>query len=139
MGHHRFRLPLLLALPLMSSGCIENIEARSPVADKAAHLAGHAEAGLDVDGPGGAAGGAETCDWTEHTSPDGKKYYYNAKTQESVWEKPKAFAEYEERKKNMPDPGAAPAVAAACSATSWGIEPNSDCSKRPSLLAPITI
>ena len=35
------------------------------------------------------------CDWSEHTSPDGKKYYYNAKTQESVWEKPKELEEFE--------------------------------------------
>ena len=33
------------------------------------------------------------CDWSEHTSPDGKKYFYNAKTQESVWEKPKELEE----------------------------------------------
>lgn len=26
--------------------------------------------------------------WTEHTAPDGRKYYYNSKTRESRWEKP---------------------------------------------------
>lgn len=26
--------------------------------------------------------------WTEHTAPDGRLYYYNAKTRESRWEKP---------------------------------------------------
>ncbi|KAF0717064.1 Aste57867_2517 [Aphanomyces stellatus] len=26
--------------------------------------------------------------WTEHTAPDGRVYYYNNKTQQSVWEKP---------------------------------------------------
>ena len=26
--------------------------------------------------------------WTEHTAPDGRKYYYNASTKQSVWEKP---------------------------------------------------
>ena len=35
------------------------------------------------------------CDWSEHASPDGKKYFYNAKTQESVWEKPKELEEFE--------------------------------------------
>ncbi|WOK94974.1 pre-mRNA-processing protein 40A-like isoform X1 [Canna indica] len=27
-------------------------------------------------------------DWQEHTSADGKRYYYNKKTRQSVWEKP---------------------------------------------------
>ncbi|ETW08904.1 hypothetical protein H310_01396 [Aphanomyces invadans] len=26
--------------------------------------------------------------WTEHTAPDGRKYYYNAQTQESTWDRP---------------------------------------------------
>ncbi|KDO28167.1 hypothetical protein SPRG_06214 [Saprolegnia parasitica CBS 223.65] len=26
--------------------------------------------------------------WTEHTAPDGRKYYYNASTGESTWERP---------------------------------------------------
>ena len=28
-------------------------------------------------------------DWTEHRLPDGRVYYYNAKTLESTWDKPK--------------------------------------------------
>ena len=40
------------------------------------------------------------CAWTEHTAPDGKKYYYNAETQESVWEKPKELEEHEVRIRN---------------------------------------
>ncbi len=27
-------------------------------------------------------------DWTEHTAPDGRKYYYNSRTKQSSWEKP---------------------------------------------------
>jgi len=61
------------------------------------------------------------CDWTEHTSPDGKKYYYNAKSGESVWEKPKELAGWERRRHAMPPggpQGAAPggSVAAAVAA-----------------------
>lgn len=26
--------------------------------------------------------------WTEHSSPDGRTYYYNAVTKQSLWEKP---------------------------------------------------
>merc|ERR1719346_329373 len=63
----------------------------------------------------------DTCDWSEHTSPDGKKYYYNAKTQESVWEKPKELSDFEKRKSNpksgssnpMSDASVAAAIAAA--------------------------
>ena len=35
------------------------------------------------------------CEWTEHTAPDGRKYYYNAGTKASVWQKPKAYADAE--------------------------------------------
>ena len=27
-------------------------------------------------------------DWKEHSTPDGKKYYYNIKTKETTWTKP---------------------------------------------------
>jgi len=30
-------------------------------------------------------------DWTEHRLPDGRLYYYNNKSKESKWEKPKEF------------------------------------------------
>ena len=29
--------------------------------------------------------------WSDHTTPDGKTYYYNRVTRQSVWEKPKDF------------------------------------------------
>merc|ERR550519_1477685 len=45
----------------------------------------------------GMGGEVATCDWTEHTAPDGKKYYYNSKTQESVWEKPQELKDFEVR------------------------------------------
>ena len=38
------------------------------------------------------------CEWSEHTAPDGKKYYYNTRTAESVWEKPKELFEWERRR-----------------------------------------
>jgi len=28
--------------------------------------------------------------WTEHTAPDGRKYYYNKATGKSLWDKPLA-------------------------------------------------
>lgn len=31
---------------------------------------------------------AASSDWSEHKSPDGRKYYYNRRTKQSTWEKP---------------------------------------------------
>ncbi len=58
--------------------------------------------GMPPAGGGGATNPAmlETCDWSEHVSPDGKKYYYNSKTGESVWDKPKDLTDFERR--NLP-------------------------------------
>nr|ART33343.1 flowering time control protein [Tapiscia sinensis] len=37
------------------------------------------------------------CDWSEHTCPDGYKYYYNCVTCESRWKKPKEFTLFEQQ------------------------------------------
>ncbi|XP_065561764.1 WW domain-containing adapter protein with coiled-coil-like [Artemia franciscana] len=36
-------------------------------------------------------------DWTEHISSSGKKYFYNAKTEVSQWEKPREWLEWEKK------------------------------------------
>lgn len=46
--------------------------------------------------------------WTEHTAPDGRQYYYNAKSGESKWEKP------DELKSKVPEAAAAAQGAAQC-------------------------
>nr|XP_043631992.1 flowering time control protein FCA isoform X2 [Erigeron canadensis] len=43
--------------------------------------------------------GSSKCNWTEHTSPDGYKYYYNSTTGESKWEKPEELALFEQQQK----------------------------------------
>ncbi|KAL7104775.1 hypothetical protein ACP275_07G003500 [Erythranthe tilingii] len=40
------------------------------------------------------------CNWTEHMSPDGYKYYYNGLTGESKWEKPEELMLYEQQQQN---------------------------------------
>ncbi|XP_022760714.1 flowering time control protein FCA [Durio zibethinus] len=37
------------------------------------------------------------CHWTEHTSPDGFKYYHNSLTRESKWEKPEELILFEQQ------------------------------------------
>jgi hypothetical protein len=40
---------------------------------------------------------AKAFEWTEHVAPDGKLYYYNLKSQSSVWEKPPLLVEFESK------------------------------------------
>jgi len=37
----------------------------------------------------------DVCEWTEYRNTDGRYYYYNSRTMESVWHKPQAFAEWQ--------------------------------------------
>ncbi|CAN6449851.1 unnamed protein product [Victoria cruziana] len=43
-----------------------------------------------------------TCNWTEHTSPEGYKYYYNSVTRESRWEKPEELIAFEQKQQQLP-------------------------------------
>ncbi|KAL8481318.1 hypothetical protein ACS0TY_027727 [Phlomoides rotata] len=43
-----------------------------------------------------------TCNWSEHMSPDGYKYYYNSLTGESKWEKPEELTLYEQQQQQKP-------------------------------------
>eukprot|EP00892_Ulva_mutabilis_P004456 jgi/Ulvmu1/2382/UM130_0015.1 len=67
-------------------------------APAAGGMPGAARPAAGAPGPGAAPGGsapAVKCDWSEHTAPDGRKYYYNTVTKTSVWQKPKALADAE--------------------------------------------
>lgn len=39
--------------------------------------------------------------WTEHTSPDGFKYYFNSITRESKWEKPEELVQFEQQQQQQ--------------------------------------
>ncbi|GMI70249.1 FLOWERING CONTROL LOCUS A [Hibiscus trionum] len=41
------------------------------------------------------------CHWTEHTSPDGFKYYHNSLTRESKWEKPEELTLFEQQQQQQ--------------------------------------
>ncbi|KAF5198375.1 hypothetical protein FRX31_012036 [Thalictrum thalictroides] len=43
-----------------------------------------------------------TCEWSEHTCPDGFKYYYNCITKESRWENPKELIDSKEQQLRLP-------------------------------------
>ncbi|KAJ8634980.1 hypothetical protein MRB53_009247 [Persea americana] len=43
----------------------------------------------------------QTCNWTEHTSPEGYKYYYNSVTTESRWEKPDELTLFEQQQQQQ--------------------------------------
>lgn len=50
------------------------------------------------------AGTMLECDWSEHTCPDGDKYYYNCETRESRWDKPEEFALFEQQSQKQKKP-----------------------------------
>ncbi|KAL4291559.1 hypothetical protein GQ457_14G017120 [Hibiscus cannabinus] len=48
------------------------------------------------------------CHWTEHTSPDGFKYYHNNLTRESKWEKPEQLTLFEQQQQQQKPLGQQP-------------------------------
>jgi len=38
---------------------------------------------------------ADVCEWAEYCNTDGRLYYYNARTMDSVWHKPQAFIDWQ--------------------------------------------
>jgi transcription elongation regulator 1 len=68
----------------MPPGLLTGLPGAMPAIDEAAVLAK-----VDPEIIGKAA------EWSEHKSPDGRFYYYNAKKGESVWEKPQPLKDLE--------------------------------------------
>lgn len=67
-------------------------------------------------GPVNTGAGAAKLEWSEHTAPDGRKYYYNSRTKQSSWEKPVELVKAQEQAVA----GAVPAASAtAVPSTDW--------------------
>lgn len=49
-----------------------------------------------------------TCDWNEHTSTDGLKFYYNEVTGVSQWDKPAELTAFENQQASRPQPESLP-------------------------------
>eukprot|EP00887_Chlorella_sp_A99_P000160 scaffold16.g160.t1 len=74
------------------SAWVKPDELKTP-AERAAEAAaalgrGPAAAAAPAAASPAAAAPAAKPDWTEHTAPDGRKYYYNSRTKQSSWVKP---------------------------------------------------
>ena len=50
-----------------------------------------ANANSNWNGGGMGGGGAAASEWVEHTTAQGRIYYYNSRTEASVWEKPESL------------------------------------------------
>ena len=53
-------------------------------------MAANANSNWNGGGMGGGGAGAAS-EWVEHTTPQGRIYYYNSRTEASVWEKPESL------------------------------------------------
>ncbi|KAI8462428.1 MAG: hypothetical protein J3K34DRAFT_527752 [Monoraphidium minutum] len=75
-------------------------------------------AGGPGPGPGGPGGGGAPANegWSEHTAPDGRKYYYNSVTRVSAWVKPEPLMTPEERARAAAAKLAPPPAAASSTA-----------------------
>lgn len=43
----------------------------------------------------------EVAEWSEHKNTDGRVYFYNSRSMESTWEKPKVLADWEGRSHDL--------------------------------------
>ncbi|BFY97387.1 hypothetical protein BsWGS_00433 [Bradybaena similaris] len=51
----------------------------------------------------------EVAEWSEHKNSDGKSYYYNSRSQESVWDKPQVLKDWEAKIEAQQNAGTQPA------------------------------
>ncbi|GFO13671.1 transcription elongation regulator 1, partial [Plakobranchus ocellatus] len=60
----------------------------------------------------------EVLEWSEHKNNDGKSYYHNSRTLESVWEKPQVLIDWEAKIDQLQSTGTQPGQAQSLSSTS---------------------
>ena len=63
--------------------------------------------GLPMPPPLGMPPGPST-EWSEHRTADGRVYYYNSRTLQSTWERPKEMDQVPPPMQGMPPPGTSP-------------------------------
>ena len=83
-------IPTVSALSILYSQIFSNVYLFNKINFNINYFRMAANANSNWNG-GGMGGGGGASEWVEHTTPQGRIYYYNSRTEASVWEKPESL------------------------------------------------